>query len=346
MLLFYFLAFFLALILSLIFTPVVRLFALRWGFVDRPSERKIHKKPVPLFGGLAIILSLYVCFVVFILLGKIDIAEYVAFIVGSSLVLALGLWDALFGTQPYVKMAVLFLIGLIVVLLGQIILISPVTAINMIFSVFWFAGITNAFNYLDNMDGLAASLAFVSSVLFFAVILLTNQPSLSYLALILAGATLGFLKYNFNPASVFMGDIGSYFIGFVLSLIGARIVLTDFWDLALNLHISSLQTISFIVPILILGIPIFDTFLVTVLRPLARRKIVQAGKDHSSHRLHNLGFSQKATVVILGGVQIVLGACAIALLRANVEQFFALLVVILVMVAFCWLFLARVKVYA
>lgn len=338
--------FILALIISTILTPIIRDVALRFNLVDLPEERKIHSVPIPVFGGIAIIVSFFSCLILLVMLGKISPSNQSGLLLGSLFIVGIGAWDKIWGIQSHVKMGLLFIIGIVAVITGNIVWISHFWLVNFIFSVFWIAGITNAFNYLDNMDGLSAGLATISAIFFCFISIMTGQTNLAYLSVILAGACLGFLRYNFNRASIFMGDIGSYFIGFILAIIGLDLFIPDFWRLALKLQLDYLKLVSYVVPILILGVPIFDTFLVTVLRPLANRSITHAGKDHSSHRLNHIGFSQKAAVLILYAVQIILGFLAIIIIKADLYQFFAMLGIVVVMIVFAWNFLTRVEVYS
>jgi len=337
--------FLLAYIISLILTPFVRDTALRFNIVDHPEERKIHSKPIPVFGGIAIIISFYTCYLLLLLLGKISFADQWGLLFGGIVVIGIGAWDKIFGIQSHLKMGLLFATGILIVLLGHSAHISHLGLANFIFSILWIAGITNALNYLDNMDGLSAGIATTSALSFFFVALMTGQGNLAYIAIVLAGACLGFLKYNFKQASIFMGDIGSYFIGFVLAIIGLELFIPNLWLITLELKLAYLQAISYVIPILILGVPIFDTFLVTILRPLAKRSITQAGKDHTSHRLHLLGLSRQTTVIILIIVQSLLGLSALAILKANVEIFFLIIMLVTIFVATAWFFLAKIQVY-
>jgi UDP-GlcNAc:undecaprenyl-phosphate GlcNAc-1-phosphate transferase len=166
------------------------------------------------------------------------------------------------------------------------------------------------------------------------------------LSLALMGAALGFLRYNFNPASIFLGEAGSTFIGFILAVLAIKLNIYGLWDVALSLGIERLQIVSFIVPLIVLGIPIFDTYFVFTNRFLHHVKFSQPGKDHSHHRIHLMGFSQRATVLSLYAIQVVLGSLALAMVQASVQQFFALLMIVAIFFFSFVLFLSRVEVYS
>jgi UDP-GlcNAc:undecaprenyl-phosphate GlcNAc-1-phosphate transferase len=210
---------------------------------------------------------------------------------------------------------------------------------NTFFSVFWIVGITNAFNLLDNMDGLAAGIAFISS-LFLAIITLLNLgngPANGQLVIliILMGVVLGFLLFNFHPASIFMGDSGSLFIGFVLA--------------GLTTHQRVFHSSHFLpillVPGLILFIPILDTGFVSVMRTLFGRSIAQGGKDHSSHRLVAIGLPERKAVLLLYGFSLIGGAVALVGVLYQARYFFTCLGIFMLVALFFWVYLARVRVY-
>src|SRR3989338_4647992 len=204
----------------------------------------------------------------------------------------------------------------------------------------------NSLNMLDGMDGIDAGIAFLVSGCFALLAVNSGQNEILMLSLALMGAALGFLKYNFNPASIFLGEAGSTFIGFVLAVLAIKLNIYGLWNVALSLGIERLQIVSFIVPLIVLGIPIFDTYFVFANRFLHRIKFSQPGKDHSHHRIHLMGLSQRATVLTLYAIQIVLGSIALAMVRADVQQFFALLAIVGIFFVGFTVFLSRYEPYA
>ncbi|KAF0135176.1 MAG: UDP-N-acetylglucosamine:undecaprenyl-P N-acetylglucosaminyl 1-P transferase [Candidatus Saganbacteria bacterium] len=218
--------------------------------------------------------------------------------------------------------------------------------INWLLTASFITFMTNSMNMLDGMDGLVSGIAFLSAGFFAILAFNVGQLDIIFLSLVLMGALLGFLKYNFNPASIFLGESGSTFIGFILAVIAVKLNIYTLWNIALSLGIERLQIISFIVPLIILGIPVFDTYFVFINRFLHDVKFSQPGKDHSHHRIHLMGYSQKATVLTLYGMQIILGSIALAMIKADIMQFFALLSVVFVLFSGFTVFLLKVKVYS
>lgn len=217
--------------------------------------------------------------------------------------------------------------------------------INYLLTAGFITFMMNSMNMLDGMDGLVSGVAFLAAVCFAILAANSGQGDIIIFSVALMGATLGFLRYNYNPASIFLGEAGSTLLGFLLAVFAIKLSIYGLWNVALSMGIERLQFISFIVPLIILGIPIFDTYFVFTNRFLHHIKFSQAGKDHSHHRIHLMGFSQKATVLTLYAIQIVLGSIALAMVRADVQQFFALLLIVAVFFVVFTTFLLRVKVY-
>src|SRR5687768_11287579 len=243
----------LALGVAVAVTPLVRLAARRLGVLDAPSARKIHANPVPLLGGVAI----YVGVVASLLfLGQFTYVQEVAVILaGATLMSMLGVWDDKWGIRPVIKLlgqvaaaSLLFFGGVSVQFLRN-------DWLNYLVTVLWVVMITNALNLMDNMDGLAGGIAAVASVFFFLIATLTNQYLVAPLAAVLVGACVGFLYYNFRPGAIFMGDAGSLFLGFMLAAVGIKLRFPDNYDI-----------VTWMVPVLVLGVPLFDTVLVTLSR--------------------------------------------------------------------------------
>lgn len=282
-----------ALLLAAVATPMVRRVAWRYGFVDQPSVRKVHAAPMPRLGGVAIYLGFIVAL---LLLGtRFRINELVGIMVGATLVSIIGGIDDRRPVNPLPKLAVQALAAGILIFSGVQVQMFHTQWINVLVTIVWVVGITNALNFLDNMDGLSAGVATVAAGFFLLLAALSGQYLVGALAAALLGACIGFLFYNFNPASIFMGDSGSLFIGFVLAAIGIKLRFPD------NVNI-----VTWMAPALALGLPIMDTTLVVISR-LRRGKnpLTTPGKDHVSHRLARLTGSKREAVLmcyLIGGV--------------------------------------------
>ena len=229
-------------------------------------------------------------------------------------------------------------------LTGLTIELFRLEALNWALTACFITFMTNSMNMLDGMDGLVSGVSFIASIFFCIMALNNNLPEVALLCLAVAGATLGFLRYNFNPASIFLGEAGSTFLGYILAVVSLNLKIYKLWNIALVLNIPRLQFISFLVPLIILGIPIFDTFFVFTNRFLHHIKFSQPGKDHSHHRIHLMGLSQRATVLALYGVQVILGAIALSMLNSDLQQFISLAMIVGILAFFAWSFLARVEV--
>src|SRR6201988_4254350 len=264
--------------LAVILTPLVRAFARRYGVVAKPKTDRWHKKPTAMLGGIAIWLSVVVTTLVFspeITYGKLILLT-------STFLFMVGLIDDVIHTKPYQKLIGQILGSAFVVYYGLTLPWTGSVIINMALAIFWLIGITNAINLLDNMDGLASGIAIIAAGFLSLSFVNSGQYAEALVLLIFAGALLGFLVYNSHPASIFMGDSGSMFVGFFLAS-------------SALMNVSGGRSRSFLpvlaVPILVLFIPIFDTTFVAVIRKLSGRAASQGGRDHTSHRLVALGMS-------------------------------------------------------
>lgn len=281
-----------SLLTALGLTPLARRLALSLDFVDRPSARKVHKVSTPYLGGVAIFTACMGAMAV----GFEFHIPIAAWIGGSLLLVLLGLWDDRNGMEPRTKLLGQAAAGALVVLFGDRFELFGLPLADGALTLFWIVGLTNAVNLLDNMDGLSAGTTGISCFFLFLIAASNGQYLVGSLALSIAGACLGFLRYNFRPASIFMGDAGSLFLGFTLAVAGVR----------LRMPVSALW--DFLVPVTVLGLPIFDTTLVTMMRIRAGRPVALGGKDHASHRLVALGLSQAQAVVALYGLAFIYGA--------------------------------------
>ncbi len=337
----YILLFLLAFAFSAVLTPLVRKMALRLGSVAEPREDRWHTKPTALMGGVAIFGSLILAVLVAVILLPASGVhrEFLPLLFCASLMFLLGLIDDIYHVPPQTKLVGQIVAAAILVFFGFKINWFVSYTLNTFVSVFWIVGITNAFNLLDNMDGLSAGVAFISS-LFIAVITQLNLVGgpLNGQIVILAifmGVLLGFLLYNFQPASIFMGDSGSMFIGFLLAGITTHQSV---------LHSGHLLPII-MVPVLILFIPILDTGFVSVMRTIFGRSIARGGRDHSSHRLVAIGLPERKAVLMLYGFSMIGGAVALVGSLYQPRYFFTCLGIFLFISLFFWIYLARVRVY-
>src|SRR5262245_1096284 len=317
--------------LCLIFTSLVRYGAHRLGIVAAPRKDRWHSKPTAQMGGIAIYLS----FVFGCLIFAADLSRAYPILIAATLLFITGIVDDLKQLKPYIKLVMQMVAASITVFGGMHLPWTNLAPINDFITIFWLVGITNAINLLDNMDGLAAGISLIACAFLAVSFLINGQTSEAALPLILAGSVAGFLWFNFNPASIFMGDCGAMFLGFVLS---GTALLSDFGRTR-NL-VSVLST-----PVLILMIPIFDTSVVTVARKLSGRSVSQGGRDHTSHRLVALGASERRAVLMLYLFAAISGALALAVRQMRIEITLLLIPGFALGVLFVGLYLGKVRVY-
>ena len=311
--------------------PICRLAAFRLDIVARPAADRWHKQPTPLMGGLAIFGS--------VLLGSFlfNIAEPLwLFLLTGGLISAIGLSDDAVPIKPSTKLIAEIVIASILLFFGYRLEWSSSLVLDAMLTMVWIVGVTNAFNLLDNMDGLCAGVALIAAVTLLAGLdPFTGSPQVTYLAL-LTGALAGFLIFNFNPASIFMGDSGSLFVGLTFATV------------TLGATFSGRQGSLFSLltaPVLVLLIPIFDTTLVTVMRLLSGRPASQGGRDHSSHRLVAIGLSERMAVAVLWTLAALAGAIGYALATGSPAWSAPVAILfVLAMVIFA-VYLSRVRVY-
>ena len=289
--------FFLSLLLSAALTPLVKLLAVKAGYVVQPRTDRWHKKPTPLLGGIAMFLAFAVCY----LLAFGVQGQTLPIFIGGFLIFLLGLLDDLRRLPPQVKLIGQITVAALLVSLGVVIKIIPYPAIAIPVTFLWIVGLTNSFNLLDNMDGLSAGTAAICALSLFIFSWSTGDMPVALVSIVLAGSCIGFLFYNFNPATIFMGDCGSMFLGCTLAATAIA---------GTAQHASGLFAAVFI-PLFILGIPIFDTVFVTFFRKLRGQPISQGGKDHISHRLVTMGLSERRAVLILYSISALFGLGAL-----------------------------------
>ncbi|MBF0243916.1 MAG: undecaprenyl/decaprenyl-phosphate alpha-N-acetylglucosaminyl 1-phosphate transferase [Planctomycetes bacterium] len=302
-------------VLALLFIPIVRNFAINKGILDHPSKRKIHDHAIPLLGGLGIflaflaILYLHLAFVhivnwfgimpeflpprasvllrgIPLVLDKINIL-----VIGGVCIVLIGLFDDIFKLSVRQRLAFETLVAIFIVSMGirPELYIFP-SWLAWTLSVIWLVGISNAFNLIDGMDGLAGGIAFIAAMILALTMATHNQPMVAVLLFTIAGATLGFLKFNFPPANIYLGSCGSLFLGYIL---------------ATTIMVSTMMTetdgslVALFMPVMVLGIPLYDTLHVIVSRLMSHRSPFLADTNHIHHRLHRLGFSRRKTVLLI-----------------------------------------------
>ena len=285
----YLVPFFAAFILTFIQMPFVIKLAKNWGFLDVPKDgRRVHKKPIPVGGGIAMVISVTILMLVFLKINK-----SLVFAIISSLIIAFsGLYDDKYDLSPKLKFGFQILAAIVLLMGGMKIefFTNPFDSedalliLNMLsipVTIFWVCGITNTINLIDGLDGLASGVSMICAISMFFITYQMGRYEVSVVCALVAGACLGFLPFNFNPAKIFMGDTGALYLGFMLSL-----------------------------PVVILGVPVFDTAFAMVRRKLSGKSIVEADKGHLHHRLLNMGLNQKQTVVILYSISALFGILA------------------------------------
>jgi UDP-GlcNAc:undecaprenyl-phosphate GlcNAc-1-phosphate transferase len=292
-------------ILSIVLTPMALRYAIRANVLDQPGQHKSHKVAVPYLGGLAIVVTFVIAVILMSVLRPPHTGrgELLGVLTIAVLLAAVGLIDDLRQVSPLWRLIAEVSAASIVWSLGNGTAVTTVETVDLILTVLWFVGITNAFNLLDNMDGLAAGLAAISSMTVFAVAGTNGQFLVAGLAVALAGCTVGFLRLNFHPARIYMGDGGSLFIGFLVAYLGIK------------LRFEGGRLVSALVPIFACSAAVFDTSLVVISRIRAGRNPFQGGQDHVSHRLVKLGLSVPAAVCT-----IYLGAIGVGILSFAISR--------------------------
>ena len=314
-------AFFLSVLCAAVLTPLVRRLAHRFGALDHAlSARKIHGQAVPRLGGVAIVVAFYVP-LLGLLFAQSGVGEFLkheanfalGLFLGGIMIAGLGVYDDLRGAGAGKKFFVQFAVAGMMYFLGFRVdaIANPFGSaialgwLALPFTLFWVVGVINAMNLIDGLDGLAGGVALVAVCTIFLVSLQHGQPLMILFSASLAGSILGFLFYNFNPASIFMGDTGSMFLGFVLATSSIRT----------NQKAST--TVAVLIPIITLGLPILDTLLAMSRRAVRGRPLFRADKEHIHHRLMGLGLTHRQAVLVLYGMCLLLGAIALVLTYTN-----------------------------
>lgn len=327
------LAFLISAIVVLILTPIVRKAGLASGRVDLPGDRKVHSQPMVRLGGVSIFVGVLIALLTvwgtggFIGADGLPLgpdSEYAVWgvTIGGLAFFLIGLIDDLFGLSAIGRLIVQAIVASVAWKVGVAIhfMTLPMLGltilpdwISLIVTIFWLVGMANAINWIDGLDGLAAGVSGIAAILMLVVSLYMGQPAAALIAAALAGGAIAFLKYNFNPAQIFMGDGGAYFIGFTLAGVGV-----------IGL-VKSVTTVAVLLPSLILAVPILDMSTVILLRLRRGLSPFVADKRHLHHRLLNAGFSHRFTVLFIYALALWVGSIAVAFsgLRAGVPFVFA-----------------------
>ena len=311
-----------ALIVALVATPVVKSLAFKMGVMDVPKDnRRMHDHPIPRMGGLAIFLG----FLLSVLLFAEITPQLRGMLLGSVIIVVLGIFDDIYSLPAMFKFVVQIVAALVAVFSGNVIqtLSNPnifssdlywdLGVLSIPVSVIWIVAITNAVNLIDGLDGLACGVSTISSMTLLVISLVVSDAPAAILMAALAGSCIGFLPYNLNPAKIFMGDTGSTFLGYVLAVVSIQ-GLFKFYTI-----------ISFAVPFLMLGLPIFDTCFAFIRRIAHGQSPMHADRSHVHHRLIDMGFSQKQAVAVLYIISAILGLSAVVLTTAGAVKAMLLL---------------------
>ncbi len=331
-------AFVVALIISYLATPLAEKIAYKVGAVDVPKDaRRMHKEPKARLGGLAIFIGFLISVVAFsefvLPTGSVN-RGLIGILIGTLIIVILGIFDDIKPRPAKIKFIVQLIAASIPVFLGVrvFVITNPFTGelmslplwISYIGSILWIAGVTNAVNLLDGLDGLAAGISSIAAVALLSILLLVHNTSITLLVMTaaLAGACFGFLPYNFNPARLFMGDTGATCLGFVLACISIQGPFKTY--------------VAVFVPLLVLGLPIFDTAFAIIRRLIKGQPIMAPDRGHLHHKLIDKGFSHKATVIILYVLSAVLAAGAIVMLLTDMTRALLLMVLFVLIGVFAF----------
>lgn len=314
-------------LVTLLTTPLMIFIGKKCGLVDKPDARKIHKEPIPRVGGVAIFLGFFIgCLV----LGRFG-EQMLALMAASVIIMLLGFVDDARNIPPIAKLIGQAVAAFLVVRSGLVVefLTNPFTGgemslgwLSVPLTMVWLIGMSNAVNLIDGMDGEAAGVSAISAGMIAIICVLQGPQSVAAVAGLLAAACIAFLVFNFNPAKIFMGDSGSLFIGFAL----ATISIMGFS--------KSATFISVVIPIIILGTPIMDTFFAILRRLFSHKPVFEADKGHMHHRLLQRGLSQKKAVLIIYAVTFLLGIAAILMSLLTTAQALVILIIVILLASF------------
>ena len=331
MIYYYGIIFFLSLGISLLITTIIIKLSHRYRVFDIPTNHKIHKTPIPTFGGLSIYFSLVMA-VIYIL--KENIIQYnersliVNLLIGATIIVLLGIYDDLKGASPWLKLSIQIFVALFAYFLGfrVDIVTNPLGGefslglLALPVTILWIIGIINAINLIDGLDGLASGIVCIASFFMLLPEVRESRILIATVLISLVGSTLGFLRFNFPPAKIFLGDTGSMVIGYLLaclSLIGTR---------------KGTTAVALLVPIVILGVPILDIFLSVKRRLINGSHLFMADQKHLHHRLLNIGLPPKKVILLLYGISIVFGVVSFILTIVSKQL---VIIILMALLIFC-----------
>lgn len=325
-----------AFVVAFVATPFVRKLAIKIGAIDIPTDdRRMHKNPVPRMGGLAIFIGIMVAIVYSIISSQIEYNgiifddRIVGYILGASIIVIMGICDDRKPMKAIYKLIIQIIAACVAVGFGVTIgqIANPfeegtyfhLGMLEIPLTILWIVGITNAINFIDGLDGLATGITCISSAALLFIFLITGQSfEAIFMSAVMVGATMGFLPFNFNPAKIFMGDTGSNFLGFSLAIISI-------------LGLAKTYTIiSVLVPIIVLGIPIFDTGFAIIRRIINKQSPMEPDKQHIHHKLIAAGLTTRQAVFVLYALCALLGLLAIVLVDSSLWKVIVLIVAIVV----------------
>lgn len=321
-----FIAFISAVIISFMMTPPARKLAIKVGALDVPkSPRKIHNKPIPYFGGLAIYISIMAC--MFVYMPHTEISLHV--MAGATIIVLTGIVDDMYDLPAKVKLLMQIVAALVAIKGGVQIhfITNPLSDTGMSYllswlsyplTLFWIVGITNTINLIDGLDGLASGVASIAAT---TLLFTASKMGYDFIVMqcaIIAGASLGFLPFNFNPAKIFMGDAGALLLGYMLAVTSVMGM------------VKSVAAVALAVPVFALGLPIFDTTFAIIRRFINKKPIMEADKEHLHHKLMKSGLNQRQTVLIMYFISMMLGIVSITI--ADTEPLVGIIVATIVVV--------------
>lgn len=320
-----------AFVVTFVLTPFVKKLAFKIGAIDVPKdERRMHKKPTALLGGLAIFGGFLISALIFVPMDR----SFRGILLGSIIIIVLGIFDDIYALGAKFKFVVQIFAAVIPVLCGVKVDIIRVPHFidaygyldlgyfSIPLTILWIVGVTNALNLLDGLDGLACGVSSISSLTLLCIALLVGEPNIAFATAALAGACFGFLPYNFNPAKLFMGDTGALFLGYMLSTLSVMGLFKGY------------AVISLAAPFLILGLPIFDTISAMLRRAKNHRPIMSPDRGHLHHRLVDAGLSQKQAVIVIYAMCAILCLVAVLLIWTEAVSPMALLIVVIAFALF------------
>ena len=329
------LCFSMAFLITLISTPFVKKLAQKIGAIDVPKDaRRMHKKPIPRLGGLAMFYGFLISILCFYPIDR----PFVGIIIGTLIIVGVGIVDDVKQLPAKVKLLAQLVAAVIVVIHDiRIVALSvpsfiveggivPLGVLSIPVTIIWIIAVTNAVNLIDGLDGLAVGVSSIATFSLFFIAILAGEPKVALLTAAVAGACIGFMPYNFNPAKIFMGDTGSQFLGFILSVVCIQGLFKGY------------VITSFVVPFLILGLPIFDTLFAIIRRVKNKKPIMSPDRGHLHHKLVDMGFSQKQAVAILYVISSLLGITGVVVVEEGAMQAVVFVIAILLFITLSAIF--------